>query len=339
MGIRRLQFLPPTEALDLDNGLSLAPRLKLLLTIYRSDPSVRPIDEWHLKRSLLDFLKSSLSITVPEDDLHIERSKDLKKRKREDPVASGTLYIRDLSFLKKREGDDVEDDHKRFVEWRRSVVDRMEGIELNLEGVKFRLNAGIPASDDFELLKKSWEEFYALGSRASHSRGVRQRADTLVLEGVPSRWFAEPRVSSKPSMLVTHTIFSVFGKIRNLNVAGDDDLGKTDEEGKGVGIVSGLQCKIWVQFENHDDFCNAVKVLCGRSMQKQGSRLRVDYEVSWDKDGFFRNIQQKAARNHVQERVSQSQEPARYSRNEAPRLQSQVTRYSSDGAHPKRFRD
>lgn len=49
---------------------------------------------------------------------------------------------------------------------------------------------------------------------AGYSRGGRQEPDTIVLRGVPSRWFAEPRVSSKPSMLVTHTIFSTFGKIR-----------------------------------------------------------------------------------------------------------------------------
>lgn len=36
----------------------------------------------------------------------------------------------------------------------------------------------------------------------------------MILRGVPSRWFAETRVSSKPSMLVAHTIFSTFGKIR-----------------------------------------------------------------------------------------------------------------------------
>ncbi|KFK36261.1 hypothetical protein AALP_AA4G099100 [Arabis alpina] len=40
------------------------------------------------------------------------------------------------------------------------------------------------------------------------------RRETIILRGVPSRWFAEPRVSWKPSMLVTHTIFSSFQKIR-----------------------------------------------------------------------------------------------------------------------------
>jgi arginine/serine-rich splicing factor 17 len=45
-------------------------------------------------------------------------------------------------------------------------------------------------------------------------RGGKQEPDTIVMKGVPSRWVAEPRVSSKPSMLVTHTVFSTFGKIR-----------------------------------------------------------------------------------------------------------------------------
>lgn len=49
---------------------------------------------------------------------------------------------------------------------------------------------------------------------AGYSRVGSRQPDTIVLRGVPSRWFAEPRVSSKPSMLVTHTIFSAFGKIR-----------------------------------------------------------------------------------------------------------------------------
>lgn len=47
-----------------------------------------------------------------------------------------------------------------------------------------------------------------------YQRGSSMQPDTLVLRGLPSRWFAETRVSSKPSMLVSHTIFSTFGNIR-----------------------------------------------------------------------------------------------------------------------------
>ncbi|XP_042508025.1 uncharacterized protein LOC122084061 [Macadamia integrifolia] len=355
MSFRPLGSVAPTQTLEIGNGLSLLPRVKLLLTIYRSDPSVKPIDEWQLKRALIDFLHDSLSVSVsvPEEDLDIRRFKDLKKRKREDPVASGTLYIRDLGFLgrkpnanntdRKKENLNDDDDkdarmleERKFSEWKKSLVDRMDGMELNIEGVKFRMSVVVPPSDDFDGLRKAWKDFYAFQNRGHHiSRGEKKQPDTLVVRGVPSRWFAEPRVSSKPSMLVTHTIFSVFGKIRNLNVAEDDDLGKnTDESGD---IVSGLQCKIVVQFERYEHFYDALKVLCGRSLQKQGSRLRADYEATWQREDFFPNTRHKATRSEALERNGQSQ--ATTAGSFLPRYQPRNAHLGPENAHPRRFKD
>ncbi|KAG9440550.1 hypothetical protein H6P81_020715 [Aristolochia fimbriata] len=343
MSQRSLQFLPSIEPLELPNNLSLTPRVKLLLTIFRKDPSPTPVDEWKLKSSLLDFLKASLSLSVADEDVQVQRAEDLKKRKREDPVATGTLCIRELGFLKKGKekkvvGVDEDDDVKvldaRFLEWRKSVVGKLDGMELNIEGAKFQLNVELPVENDFEWTKLSWEGISGFGSynRGSYTRGASQRPDTLVLEGLPSRWFAEPRVSSKPSMLVSHTIFSALGKIRNLNVAGDDDLGKTPGDAVAGAIMPGLQCKIQIQFERHEDFSNAFKVLCGRSMQKQGSRLRADYKVTWDKDGIFRHkMQQRPERNQMQEK--------NYFRNEVSRFSAGLTRSGNDISRPKRFRE
>ncbi|OMO70778.1 A-kinase anchor protein 17A-like protein [Corchorus olitorius] len=343
--MRPLETLPPTETLEIESGLSLVPRVKLNLTIHPALPSVsKPIDEWRLKRALIDFLKTSLSvsITVPEEDIQIRRLKDLKKRKRDEPVAQGALFIRDLGFLNSRkkkkseesdkEEEDVKELEKKFLDWRRYLAEKMDGIELNLEGVKYNLSVEIPASDDFERMRKDWEELNAFGNRG-YSRGGRQEPDTIVLRGVPSRWFAEPRVSSKPSTLVTHTIFSAFGKIRLFNVAEDNDFGEGSDE-DDLDIVSGLYCKIVVQFEKHQDFYNALKVLCGRSLQKQGSRLSADYEVTWDKDGFFRN-----SRSQNQEKSHRMQEPVveRY-RTEAPRLEPHKSQFTTNDTRRKRFK-
>lgn len=304
------------KPLEIENGLRLVPRVKLNLTVYPSTPLTlsHPIDEWKMKRALIDFLHSSHSLTLPEDDdLHLTRLKNLKKRKRDDPVAAGTLRIWDLSSFRT--------ENHRF-----RLTEKLNGIELNLEGVKFRLAATVPVSDDFQGMKKDWEEHSAFRSR--------REPDTVVLRGVPSRWFAEPRVSSKPSILVTHTIFSTFGKIRNLNVAEDDDFGKDANEDSG-DLVSGLYCKIVVQFERYRDFHDAMKVLCGRSLQKQGSQLKADYEVSWDKDGFFRN-----SRNQIQEKNNMvSTRAADHYRSEAPRRQAYNSRHSPDTVRPRRFKE
>ncbi|KAF9687493.1 hypothetical protein SADUNF_Sadunf02G0099300 [Salix dunnii] len=375
---RPLETLSPTGTLEIENGLSLVPRVKLNLTVHPSIPSsaTKPIDEWKLKRSLIEFAKTSLSITITEDDLDIRRFKDVKKRKRDDPVAHGSLSIRDLGFLNSKKGNEEESEDlkilgKKFRDWRDNVVERMDQMEVNLQGEKYRLSVAVPESDDFEEMKKSWEEFFAFANKG-YVRGGRQEPDTIVMKGVPSRWVAEPRVSSKPSMLVTHTVFSTFGKIsvvvdrekaenlplaypssdgvngkalyfilvaslnscnRNLNVAEDDDQDKDADE-NGGDIISGLHCKIVVQFEKHRDFYNALKVLCGRSLQKQGSRLKADYEVTWAKDGFFQNSRSQAREN--------SRVPAEgrgHYRNEAPRHEPHSSQFTADDTRRKRFKE
>ncbi|XP_062190399.1 uncharacterized protein LOC133893404 isoform X2 [Phragmites australis] len=269
----------PTEPLPLPSGLSLSPRLKLLLTFFRGDLTVRPFDEWQLKSALLAFLRDPpLSLPLlPDSDLSVRRLPDLQKRRREEPVASGVLHVRDISLLRPqtRKGDGEaeevtrEQEEEKYFEWRSSLVERLAGIELNLEGVKFRMSIEIPPSDDFKAIKKSWENFYSselLNSR-NPVRKIAKGPDTIIVRGVPSRWFAETRISSKPSTLVTHTIFSALGKIRNLNISNDDEL-EAKEDGANKELISGLNCKVWVKFESYDDFYNAMKALCGRSLEK-----------------------------------------------------------------------
>ena len=155
------------------------PRVKLNFTIYPNPTTAamamsKPINEWKLKLALLDFFKSSLTvpITVPEDDLQIQRLGDLKKRKRDDPVAQGSLAIRDLGFLSKTRINNEEEEEKdvkvleeKYLDWRKYLLEKMDGLDLNLEGVKYKLNVAVPASDDFEAMKKAWEDFYAFRNR------------------------------------------------------------------------------------------------------------------------------------------------------------------------------
>ncbi|KAF7846596.1 hypothetical protein BT93_L4062 [Corymbia citriodora subsp. variegata] len=215
----------PLEPIAIDASLTLVPRVRLTLAVHPANSShTKPVDDWQLKKALLDFLKGSLAppLSVPDGDLEIRRVRDVRKRRRDEPVAHGSLVIRDLGFLKSSKGSYAAAEEEeggvrvleeKYADWKRYLVEKMNGMDLVLGGVKFVLGVEMPVSDSFEGMRKEWEEFYAFGNRG-HSRGGRQEPDTIVLRGLPSRWFAEPRVSSKPSMLVTHTIFSTFGSIR-----------------------------------------------------------------------------------------------------------------------------
>ncbi|KAK4797370.1 hypothetical protein SAY86_029696 [Trapa natans] len=181
----------------------------------------KPFDDWQVKRALLDYLKNcpSISLAVPKEDVEIARVKDLKKRKRDEPLASD--------------------------------------IELTLDPRAYCNSSEAP--------------------RNGCSRRGRREPDAIVLEG-----FLRGGFPSK-AIIVDYTYY--LPGIWNISVAEDNDFCQYGEE--EARLVSGLNCKIVAQFEKFKDFHNALKVLCGCSMQKQGSRLLPDYEASWDKDGFF----------------------------------------------------
>lgn len=84
-------------------------------------------------------------------------------------MARGTLFIRDLGFLKLSKFEESEEGGKvmerKFVEWRKNAVEKMDGIELSIVGNKFMLSVEVPVSDDFERMKKEWEEIAAFGNR------------------------------------------------------------------------------------------------------------------------------------------------------------------------------
>uniref|UniRef100_A0A803M2N2 Uncharacterized protein n=1 Tax=Chenopodium quinoa TaxID=63459 RepID=A0A803M2N2_CHEQI len=97
------------------------------------------------------------------------------------------------------------------------------------------------------------------------------------------------------SSLETFREFTTEELDRNLNVAEDNDPG-TDTDADDEDLISGLQCKVVVQFDQYKEFYNALKVLCSRSLKKEGSRMKADCELTWDKDGFFQH-----ARRYTQE--------------------------------------
>lgn len=64
---------------------------------------------------------------------------------------------------------------------------------------------------------------------------------------------------------------------------------------------------------------------------QEGSRLRADYEVNWDKEGFLRD-----SRTHP-EKPSRWALEERY-KSEAPRRHSYNSHFSTENTRPKRFK-
>lgn len=78
-----------------------------------------------------------------------------------------------------------EQEEEKYSKWRSSLVEKLEGIELNLEGVKFRMTVEIPPSEDFRTMKKSWEDFY---SSELLSSSMCWLLYCILLVAIPARW-------------------------------------------------------------------------------------------------------------------------------------------------------
>ncbi|XP_056694567.1 uncharacterized protein [Spinacia oleracea] len=116
--------------------------------------------------------------------------------------------------------------------------------------------------------------------------GMTEDPPAIILNGIPSHWFAEQPDSSKPSKRLLCIFLETFGKVRDLDVVQDENFGKDErnvpstKKEDSISIV--VYCKVIVHYEEYEHCYNALKFLCSHSLQK-GSGI-ADYEVSWKEE-------------------------------------------------------
>ncbi|GBG90751.1 hypothetical protein CBR_g51257 [Chara braunii] len=306
-------------------GLYLVNQATVSVQIHRVDPSSKSIDEWTLKETLRNLISREASLTGHQFQLTtMEKSAGNSSLSYSQSVSSrGNKKSAGMEkFGGKIRGDGVSSTKKRDREETRGstglvrklagrsvmarflvrvvctnaetagakVVDKLNGLELSLGGMRLVCDA---QSEDVALeeMRKEWEAKYGPSETGYRSRRQGERPDTLVIRGLPCRWLVEPRVSSKPSVLVTHTIFSSFGTIRNLEFLNSEEpaqgSGPSSSDFGAVPFMTGLECGVIIQYEDHATFCKALAAMCGRAMKKSGSSLCVYYKVHWDSDEYF----------------------------------------------------
>ncbi|KNA20476.1 hypothetical protein SOVF_051970 [Spinacia oleracea] len=116
--------------------------------------------------------------------------------------------------------------------------------------------------------------------------GLTEDPPAIILNGIPSHWFAEQPDSSQPSKRLLCIFLETFGKVRDLDVVQDENFGKDEKNihltKKKDSISTDVYCKVIVQYEEYEHCYNALKFLCSHSLQK-GSGI-ADYEVSWKEE-------------------------------------------------------
>eukprot|EP00899_Mesostigma_viride_P012007 jgi/Mesvir1/20807/Mv07909-RA.1 len=282
---------------QLPHGLTLETCVHLSLTLVRSQKEVKAVDEWDVRAMLAKSLnKAGYTIKSQEDDIEMtKRTSGRGGLTRDDVVAVASIRIW---------GDEA---------LGASLRSKLHGIEVQVGGSRLRCEASIDEGITMADMKKKWEKAYGLGSVGYKKELPGERPDTLLVRNVPSRWLSEPAVSSNASLIVTHTVFSTFGEIRNLEMFGEGHTPRAEFPAQppaggsgpasganprgaaaaavvaaaGAPLTSKLSCDVCVQYSKHEEFKAAATAFVGHVLRKEGAPLVVRPACDVELGGYF----------------------------------------------------
>lgn len=139
--------------IELSEGLSLVPCTVISLSFVRADVSVKPVDEWQLKSGLMTLFKKRFGLTVADRDLVVQKEKNYFKKRRDEPIADGTLHL----WAANSEVESTAKGRHEGGDYGKYVAENVNGVELSIGGLKLKCLAVIKESNDFDALKRGWE--------------------------------------------------------------------------------------------------------------------------------------------------------------------------------------
>lgn len=151
-------------------------------------------------------------------------------------------------------------------------LNNLDGKSIKLSGFTdvLKVRAAEPKMD-FPT-RHDWDSFFR-DAKDMNETVPGERPDTIHVEGLPCKWFAQKDTSSdKPSEDVLKCVFEKFGKIRNVDIPMLDPY-REEMTGKNFNTFSfggHLNFEGYIQYEDHTGFVKAMSSLRGMKLLYMG---------------------------------------------------------------------
>lgn len=116
--------------------------------------------------------------------------------------------------------------------------------------------------------RHDWDSFFKDDIDPLNELKPGEKPDTIHLQDVPCRWFADKRVSSdleKPSVNVIREVFAIFGEVRQIDVVGLESgyFRRTDDMAgsPAIGIF-----EVFIQYKDYISFVKAMDTFRGMKL-------------------------------------------------------------------------
>lgn len=166
-------------------------------------------------------------------------------------------------------------------------ISKLEGKFIKLSGfaepLKVRaaeLKVKFPSVND-------WNSFFREAGNLDE-RNPGERPDTIVIKGLPCKWFADDDSKSKPSEDVLASVFRRFGKIRCVDIPILDPYRQklSNNEFQTFYFGSHLHFDAFIQYNQYQGFSNAMGALKGMKLMhisEEGRAATANIQVDFDR--------------------------------------------------------
>lgn len=182
---------------------------------------------------------------------------------------------------------------------------------LKLNGFSERLQIRAAHGASGGPTRHDWESFFR-DAKGVNEMKPGERPDTIRLEELPVRWFAESGKSVHPSEKLLRKAFGTFGKIRRLEIPS-----KTASEhsmfGKTSSLHNDLLFEVYIQYEEYVEFVIAMESLRGKKLlykELDGKVYSADIKVDFDRNRYLSDkcIQKRTAETKKTDAASTSKD-------------------------------
>ncbi|XP_030642563.1 A-kinase anchor protein 17A [Chanos chanos] len=209
----------------------------------------------------------------------------------------------------------------------KNLLAKLEGKSIKLSGFTDILKVRAAENKVDFPTRHDWDSFFR-DAKDMNETVPGERPDTIHLEGLPCKWFAERDGSpDRPSESVLREVFEGFGKIRNVDIPMLDPYRgeMTDKNFNTFTFGGHLNFEAYVQYQEYVGFVKAMDTLRGMKLMykgEDGKAVACNIKVTFDttkhlSDAFLKRRQQE--RLKLQELERQREEQKRKEKEEEER--------------------
>lgn len=196
----------------------------------------------------------------------------------------------------------------------RKVILLIDGKSIKLSGFPDLLKVRARVKDVPHPTKQQWEDYFGdRGMESFEDERPGERPDTMVVKGLPVKWFISRTSESQPCPRILTQAFQKFGRVREVGIyqsSRSDSSRSFSSFGPGT---KGLHFEAFIQYEKYSAFCNAMISLKGMKLirlEEGGNDATAVIHADFDRNAYLcdRNIRKRLRAEERQRKVREEEE-------------------------------